>query len=61
MSEKVEDTELRNALALVAHALGMDETEAFSAPMRFAIRAQLKIYGLRDFMARHGPQDPRAA
>lgn len=55
-----EERELRDAMALMANALGMDESEAFRDPMKFAVRAGTMIYGLRQ-RAREWPQPPRAA
>lgn len=46
MTEREQD-QLRAALVTVAHALEMDESEAFRSPLAFAVRASLKVYDLR--------------
>jgi hypothetical protein len=56
---ETEERELRDAIVLVANALGMDEADAFRNPLRFAVRAGLAIYGLKQQVARLSPTDPK--
>ncbi len=60
-----EADDLRDAITLVAHALDMDEAEAFRAPFRFGVRAATRIYQMKErgrmlaaqVAAHHQPQD----
>ncbi len=47
-------TDLETAITLVANALGMDEAEAFRAPLAFGVRAGAVIYRLKA-LAAHAP------
>lgn len=55
-----EERGLRDAMVLMANALGMDEGEAFRAPMRFAVRASLAILGMRQRLGEY-PLPPKEA